>query len=250
MESDSGTDIPASLATAWGLRERPGKGPKPGLSLERIVTAAINVAAADGLAAVSMNRIAKELGVSAMALYRYVGAKNELLPLMLDLAIGGPPPPRGADEGWRSAMERWCWSYLAGLRRNSWALRVPITDPPNTPQQIAWLEHGLTSLRGTGLTEHEKVSVIMLLSSYVRNTEALFHGIAEAVVAAGSSAERMMSSYSDVLRKVIDPERFPSVSAALGQGVFDQPDSVDGEFGFGLDRVLDGIDVLVRSRTQ
>jgi hypothetical protein len=90
----------------------------------------------------------------------------------------------------------------------------------------------------------------MLLSSYGRNTDALFHGIAEAVVAAGSSAERMMSSYSDVPRKVIDPEKFSSVSAALGQGVFDQPDSADGEFGFGLERVLDGIDVLVRSRTR
>jgi AcrR family transcriptional regulator len=248
MDSDSDADIPASLAAAWGLRERPGKGPKPGLSLERIVAAAISVAAADGFAAVSMNRIAKELGVSAMALYRYVGAKNELLPLMLDAALGGPPAPRGAGEGWRAAMERWCWSYVAALRRNTWVLRVPITEAPNTPQQIAWFEHGLASLRGTGLTENEKVSVIMLLSGYVRNTEATFHGIAEAVTRAGSSAEQMMSSYSDVLRRLIDPDRFPSVAFALKQGVFDQPDSVDSEFSFGLDRVLDGIDVLVRSR--
>ncbi len=248
MDKDSGTGLPASLATAWGLRERPGKGPKPGLSLDRIVRAAIHVAEADGFAAVSMNRIAKELGASAMALYRYVGAKDELIPLMIDAAIGPPPDPPADGEGWRSAINRWCWGYLATLRKSPWALRVPVTDPPNTPQQIAWLEHGLTSLRGTGLTENEKVSVIMLISGYVRTTEAVFHGIAEAVRAAESSATQMMSSYSTVLRQVIDPDRYPSVSHALREGVFDQPDSADGEFAFGLDRILDGIDVLVRSR--
>lgn len=249
MESDSGIDLPASLATAWGLRERPAKGPKPGLSLERIVQAAIRVAEADGFAAVSMNRIAKEVGASAMALYRYVDAKDELIPLMLDLAIGDPPAPRAEDESWRDAMSRWCWTYRDALGRSPWALRVPISEPPNTPRQIAWFEHGLASLRGTGLAVGEKISVIMLLSNYVRSTEAMFHGIAEAVAAAASSADRMMASYSDVLRRVIDPARFPSVAAALRSGVFDQADSVEGEFGFGLGRILDGIDVLVRSRT-
>jgi AcrR family transcriptional regulator len=248
MESDSGTRLPASLATAWGLRERPGKGPKPGLSLERIVRAAVHVAEADGFAAVSMNRIAKEVGVSAMALYRYVNAKDELVPLMLDVAIGDPPAPRAEDEGWRSAITRWCWTYREALGRSPWTLRVTISEPPNTPRQIAWFEHGLTSLHGTGLTENEKVSVIMLLSGYVRNTEAMYHGIAEALAAADSNADQMMSSYSDVLRQVIDPVRFPSVAFALQEGVFDQPDSVEGEFGFGLERILDGIDVLVRVR--
>jgi AcrR family transcriptional regulator len=248
MESDSRTDLPASLATAWGLRERPGKGPKPGLSLERIVDAAIRVAEADGYAAVSMNRIAKEVGASAMALYRYVSAKSELIPLMLDAAIGDPPDPPAPDESWRSATARWCWTYRDALRRSPWTLRVPISEPPNTPRQIGWFEHGLTSLRGTGLTTNEKISVIMLLGSYVRSTEAMFHGIAEAAAAAATE-DQMMSSYGDVLRRVIDPQRFPSVASAVQEGVFDQADSVEGEFGFGLDRILDGIGVLVRSRT-
>jgi len=248
MENDSGPELPASLETAWGMRERPGKGPKPGLSLERIVEAAIGVAAADGFAAVSMNRIAKELGASAMALYRYVGAKDELLPLMLDAAIGGPPAPRAEDEGWRSAITRWCWGYLEALRRSPWALRVAITEPPNTPRQVAWFEHGLASLRDTGLAEVEKVSTVMLLSNYVRATEAMFHSVAEAIDAAGTSPDRMMYSYSNVLRKLITASDFPSVAAALEQGVFDQADSADGEFEFGLDRILDGLDVLVRAR--
>ena len=71
--------LPASIAAAWGLRERPARGPKPGLSLERIVAAAVAVARAEGVEAVSMSRVARELGSSPMSLYRYVGAKDELV---------------------------------------------------------------------------------------------------------------------------------------------------------------------------
>src|SRR5260370_18893459 len=87
--------LPASVAGAWGVRDRPHKGPKPGLSLERIVAAAVQVADAEGLAAVSMNRVATELGTAPMSLYRYVTAKDELLALMLDAAYASPPtgPP-------------------------------------------------------------------------------------------------------------------------------------------------------------
>ena len=70
MDDQTGPGLPASIAAAWGLRERPHKGPRPALSLERIVAAAVRVAAADSLQAVSMGRVASELGVSTMSLYR------------------------------------------------------------------------------------------------------------------------------------------------------------------------------------
>ena len=63
MEQDDGTGLPASIEAAWGLRQRPTKGPKRGLSLERIVEAAMKIAASDGLAAVSMGRVAADLEV-------------------------------------------------------------------------------------------------------------------------------------------------------------------------------------------
>jgi AcrR family transcriptional regulator len=244
--TDSG--LPAGLAAAWGLRERPSKGPKPGLSLDRIVQAAISVAVADGFAAVSMNRIAKELGSSAMALYRYVSSKSELVMLMLDAAIGEPPEAPADEKGWRPGLERWCWNYLAALRRNPWALRAPITELPNTPNQIAWMEDGLTSLRDTGLAEHEKTSVILLLSGYVRNTEALLYGVYEAIQASGKSPDEMMSAYSDMMRRLIDPERFPATRAMIDAGVLGRADPPDDEFAFGLDRILDGIEVLINRR--
>ena len=82
--------LPPGIALAWGRAERPRRGPKPGLSLERIVAAGIHLAVTDGLGSVSMGRVAAELGASTMALYRYVPAKDDLLTLMVDTALGAP----------------------------------------------------------------------------------------------------------------------------------------------------------------
>ena len=96
--------LPGTVAAAWGVRERPHKGPKPALSLARIVAAAVQVADAEGLDAVSMGRVAAELGAAPMSLYRHVAGKEELLTLMVDAAWGAPPDrpqPGGAGgPGW------------------------------------------------------------------------------------------------------------------------------------------------------
>src|ERR1700724_2007655 len=123
-ETDAGTGLPASIAGAWGLRERPRRGPRRGLSLERIVAAAVRIAASDGLAAVSMSRVAAELGASTMSLYRYVAAKDELLALMVDAAFGTPPAAPGPDEGWRAGLSRWAWALRAPVRRHSRTVRI------------------------------------------------------------------------------------------------------------------------------
>ena len=84
--SDADVELPESIELAWGLRERPGKGPRRSLTMRQVVAAGIRVAEADGLPAVSMSRVAGELGVGTMSLYRYVSAKSDLLELMADTA--------------------------------------------------------------------------------------------------------------------------------------------------------------------
>lgn len=91
MERRIELSLPAYLAGAWGIRERPVKGPKRGLSLGRIVDTAVSVADAEGLSAVSMSRVASELGASTMSLYRYVSSKDGLLLLMVDALYENPP---------------------------------------------------------------------------------------------------------------------------------------------------------------
>lgn len=246
MSGQDNPDLPVSIAAAWGLRARPSKGPKPGLSLERIVDAAVRLARLEGLAAVSMARVAQELGASTMSLYRYVAAKDELLMLMVDAAVGRPPQSEQPDESWRAALGRWAWGYHDRMREHLWALRVPITGPPLTPNQVAWLEDGLHALRDTALTEDEKASVVLLLSGYVRNEATLTADLA----AAQFTSDAAMSGYARLLATVTDPERFPALHAVLAAGVFDVADHPDKEFTFGLERILDGIDALVQARSR
>ena len=242
MSRQADPRVPPSLASAWGLRERPARGPKPSLSLARIVHAGVHVASTEGLPAVSMARVAQELDASTMSLYRYVAAKEELLTLMVDSALGPPPAP-DPDDSWRAGLSRWTWGYHDRLSAHPWAVRVPIGGPPTTPNQVAWMERALWAMRDTGLTEDAKASVLLLLSGYVRNEATL----AVELTAAGSMNDEAMLGYSRLLATLTDPERFPAIHALLGAGVFDRADPPEKEFTFGLERILDGVEAVVRS---
>jgi AcrR family transcriptional regulator len=256
--SDDGTGLPASFEAAWGLRGRPSRGPKPSLSLERIVAAGIAVASTEGLAAVSMSRVAAEAGASTMALYRYVGSKDELLALMVDTAFGPPPANLAEPDGnWREGLSRWAWAELQAVLRHPWGLRVPITGPPVTPNQIAWLERGLRFLGSTKLAETEKLSTIMLLSGYVLRWATLAADLGHVPAAEGSAegeagpADGLDEGVAQwlALTKVIDPDRFPAVTAVLAAEMAGEgPEDFLDEFVFGLERVLDGIQTLVDRR--
>jgi AcrR family transcriptional regulator len=234
-----GPDLPAGIAAAWGRRVSPAKGPRPALSLERIVEAGIAVAADEGLGAVSMGRVARRLGVSAMGLYRYVDAKDELLALMVDAALGVPPEHRPGED-WRDALARWAWGYHDALRRHPWVVQVPITAPPVTPNLTLWMERGLAALGETGLGEPRKLSVMLLLSGFVRNDAAL---TADLGPSAGET--QIMPAWGTMLRLLTDAERFPALHAALASEAFAADDDPDEEFAFGLERLLDGVAALV-----
>jgi len=93
-------EMPATVAAAWGVRERPHKGPKPALSLARIVDAGVRIADTEGLDAVSMGRVAAELKAAPMSLYRHVSSKEELIKLMVDAAWDDSPGSLLSGENW------------------------------------------------------------------------------------------------------------------------------------------------------
>ncbi|KAF4407134.1 MULTISPECIES: TetR/AcrR family transcriptional regulator [Streptomyces] len=249
MDNDSGTGLPASLEAAWGLRERPGRGPRRGLSLDRIVAAAVEIAETEGLAAVSMGRVAKQLGSSPMSLYRYVSAKDELLLLMVDAATGPPPAPPGPDTGWRAAITAWARAHREVLLRRHWILRIPISGPPITPNTLAWMEQGLAALRHTWLPPGDKMSVLLLVTGFVRNEATLTTDIREAT-AGTTAASEVLRSYSTLLRKLTDARTHPHLHEVVTAGVFEDEDDdyPDYDFRFGLERLLDGVETLVRTR--
>jgi AcrR family transcriptional regulator len=237
--------IPKSVATAWGVREQPRKGPKPALTVDRIVEAAIRVADTDGLDAVSMGRVAAEAGTAPMSLYRHVASKDELIDLMVDAAWGTMSPATAADENWRTALTRYAWEMRRSAQRHPWVVRVPLRSLPIMPNEVAWFDGALTCLRGTGLSEARKASVIMLLSGYVRNLATTEADITAAVLASGLAPLEWMSGWAAMIREVVDRERFAALAAFMDAGVFEADDGPDDEFIFGLDRILDGIEALI-----
>jgi AcrR family transcriptional regulator len=249
--------LPASVRAAWGLREKPAKGPKPGLSLDRIVAAGVTIARTEGLAAVSMSKVAAEVGVTAMALYRYVGNKDELLTLMVDAAIGAPPEVPRPGQGWREGLTEWAWAENAAYRRHQWALRVPIQGIPVLPNQTAWLDRGLRCLGADQfaadghLEEEDKLSIILLISNLVRVYAMLESDLSAARQTSQVDPDQTMAEVTRTFNRLIDHQRFPALSAVLASGVpakadpVDPADPVDKEFSFGLERALDGIAILI-----
>jgi AcrR family transcriptional regulator len=270
-DDDDGTGLPASVEAAWGIRTRPAKGPKPALTLERIVGAAVRIAEVDGLGSVSMGKVASEVGVTAMALYRYVGSKDELLGLMVDAGIGAPPQPPPPGEDWRAELSGWAWGEAAAFRRHPWVLRIPAALPP-LPNQVAWMDHGLRCLGRTRLSEDVKLSAMLLISNvvrvYVQVEQDLMALAPKPAGATGQAdgpdgpnspdrpdrpdgpdgtwaADAVVGTFSRIVAQLAPAERFPALSAALASGALDHGDPMDKELTFGLERALDGIAVLI-----
>jgi AcrR family transcriptional regulator len=241
-DSSDDLKLPPSLELLWGLREAGSRGPRRGLTLERIVEAGIRVAQTEGVGALSMARIARELGVGTMSLYRYVASKDELLTTMVDTALGTPPPP-GAGEDWRAGLMRWAVGVRAAYHGNPWSLRVPISGPPLGPNNVAWLDNALAALADTPLTEQEKLSSVLLVSGFVRNDVTLALDFA-----AASGGAPQMPGYGQLLARLITAEERPSLHRAIASGSLDDPDDPDAEFIFGMARILDGIAVLMAGK--
>jgi AcrR family transcriptional regulator len=235
--------LPAGLQQVWGLRDRAPREARPGLSVDRIVAAAMELADADGLAAVSMSRVAQRLGFTTMSLYRHVANKEELLNLMFDAGVGHTTALGSPVGGWRPALERLAWELLTVLRRHPWALHIPL-GPPTTPNRLEWLDRGLAALADTGLTDDEKANVILLVNGYVFSEARLSVDLANLGPASDDPV------IATVMTSLVDAERFPALRRALDGGLFNGPDDRDADFSFGLERVLDGIERLVEERAR
>src|SRR6201992_2229738 len=136
---------PTTFELLWGDPQRPRRGPKPSLSLERIVAEAIALADAEGLASLSMQHLAERLGCAKMALYRYVTGKPELVALMPDTGLGAPPPPAG-EQSWRAVLRLWATTIFGRYRAHPWAIEASAGPRPTGPHELAWMETALAAL--------------------------------------------------------------------------------------------------------
>jgi len=231
MDSSSDGDLPRGIALAWGVAANPQRGPRRELTLEGIVDAAVRIADADGLASVSMASVSAALGFTTMSLYRYVSAKDDLVLLMQESGFGLPPLRIGDVGSWREGLSRWYGALLDVYARHPWLLDIPLDSEPSTPNNLAWLDAGLSLLVATPLDQVSRVSVLLTLSGHSRWVAQILRNHADPTISAATLAE------------LITPEQFPNLAPAIADGAFARSD--DGSLEFGLLRILDGVELHV-----
>ncbi|KAK1181398.1 TetR/AcrR family transcriptional regulator [Streptomyces sp. NBS 14/10] len=225
----------------WGPHAKPSRGPRPTLDLDRIARAGIEIADSEGLAGVSMQRVAAQLGVTKMALYRYVPGKAELIALMVEAAIGPYPAAGDAQpSGWRGQLEDWARCLLSAFLPHPWTLDATIGPRVMGPAELGWMERAVSALDGTGLSGAERMDAVVLLVGHVRGITQQ----ARAAGPAGTPEAELGGILADLMRD--QGARFPALAAALASA--EQSGGQDQAWEFGLQRILDGLAVLIDQR--
>ncbi len=240
MDNGDG-DLPRALQVLWGRSDRRRRG-TPGLTLARIVTAGIELADQEGIAALSMARLAGRLGCAPMSLYRHVANKVELQTFMIEEAVGEPPFARVTAVDWRTGLALRARLLHGTYLRHPWILQITTSAPPLEPGQLSWLECGLQALSNTGLTPRDRLDTALLVVYYTRGEAQLSIGVAASLRQTGTPEQERDAWYARTLARLIDAERFPALVELVGAGVFDPDEAgMHGPFDHGLDRILDGI---------
>ena len=229
----------------WATGARPSRGPKRGLSAEEVVAAAMGIADREGLGALTMQAVAKEVGFTTMALYRYFPSKEALVDAIVDAAWGTPPERKEPKGDWRSEVEKWAWAKRAVMVARPWLGELPFIVAPHGPNWLAWLEWAVEALALSGLGAGDVFDMLHAVDGYVRGGSDTAISLAKAK-ARGASAEEWMASVAvDLVRTVGNP-RYPTLSALIQSGL-DRDITLEDNFEFGLQRVLDGCEAYVKS---
>jgi len=219
-----------------------------GLGRERIVRAAIGIADSEGMAAVSMRRLATELDVSTMSLYRHVRGKDELLIFMIDEAFRGVRLPAKRPRGWRSKLELAMRALWALFRRHRWLGPVmSLTRPQAAPNALAYTDWILDAIGPLGLDPGTALHVHVSLFAYVRGLATTLEPEAEAERDTGMNSDEWMDSQQEAMLAALSasPAFANFVRAVSGS---DHELNLDTLFEFGMARILDGLSAMVRRR--
>lgn len=249
-EAITAGDPGRSIALLWGVAESGRRGPKPRHSVEEVVRAAIALADAEGLAALSMRRVAETLQLSPMSLYTYVPSKAELVDLMLDRVAGEMGDPDPADGDWRAQLTLLCRQRWATAQRHPWIMHMGRRRPPLGPNVLARVEAMLHAIDGLGLSEMEMDQLISLVGDYVRGAVRAALDAREIEQQTGMTDEQWWSMNTPLLEGLVDPARYPTtvrIGEAYKSGRMAPPDH-ERNFEFGLQRVLDGVETFIAGR--
>ncbi|MEV6912673.1 TetR/AcrR family transcriptional regulator [Amycolatopsis sp. NPDC051071] len=245
----TGTGDPRrTIELLWGVRGKPRRGPKPKLTVEEIVTAAIGLADSEGIAALSVRRGAEQLGVSPMSLYTYIPSRAELLDLMMDRVHGELTDPPPSDE-WRVTVTILAEDAWEMYHRHPWLLQLTTGRLPLGPHTFAKHERELSAVDAIGLTDLEMDAVVAMVNGFVQGMARGSVESAGLVRRSGMTDVEWWNASAPVLAEIpeADAGLFP-LAARIGQSAGEAHGAASAPlhtFRFGLARILDGVEQLV-----
>lgn len=245
------TKVIATLREQGLVRARPGvgtvvaAGARPADAApdrERVVRTAVTIADAEGLTALSMRRLAGELGMPTMSLYRHVAGREELLLLMMDSVFAGhPPPDLDPDrDPWRTCAEALARLQWSMYRQHPWlAQAISFTRPLLAPRAMAHTEWTMRALDGHGLAPDELFVAAVTLANYIRGTAVNLEDEAQAEQETGLTDHEWLDTQQARLGAILASGQYPMLNRSVSDETLEF--NVDRLMEFGLQRLLDGL---------
>ena len=219
------------------------------LTRDRVVRTAVEIADAEGLAALSMRGVAGRLGVATMSLYRHVGGKDDLVELMIDQVLGDFPLPAEPPHGWRARLEVAARVQWAAYRRHPWMARITsLTRPLPSPSLLKHTEWALAAIDGHGLDPETMLHVHILMYSYVQGIAANFELEVQAQATTGLTDDEWMRAQDEQLTAITTSGPYPTFVDVIARMGGDFDFDFDRLFEFGLRSLLDGLAGIIERR--
>jgi len=228
-------------AVIWDRPARAARGPAPSLARDQIASAAVRLADAQGLEAVSMRVLAAELGIGATSLYRYVESKDELIDLMADAVMGVDMRFRSGGD-WRAHLRSYARGLRAMIQRHSWMVVEGAGRTSLGPNTAATFERVLRGLDGLGLDIDDMLTMVETVDAFTRGRALEEVADQEAVRRSGLDNDAWMRQQEPYVRALVDSGRYPLLSRViLDAEAPHDPERLETAFRRGLELVLDGL---------
>lgn len=203
------------------------------LNKDRVIDAAIKLADAGGIEALSMRKLGRELGVEAMALYHHFANKSQLIDGMIDRIHGEINAPQG-EEGWKEFMRSRAESAFKVLLLHPWAASIMEAGVTPGPSTLRDSDNCMKSFRKAGFSIPMTVHAVTVLNIYI-------YGAAELYARLNFSDSQQAAEFSETIKDQFAIESYPYLGEVITQYMMKASYDAKSEFDFGLKLLLDGI---------
>ncbi|TDP91128.1 TetR/AcrR family transcriptional regulator [Labedaea rhizosphaerae] len=240
------TEIRADFV--WSRPARGARGPKPTHTRDEFAQVSVQIADSEGIDAVSIRRVAQEVGVAPAALYRYVRRKDELHDLMVDLVFAEQAPPELSGH-WRTDLRVVAYEARHRALRHPWLTTLSTQRIALGPGSLAWMEFAFGAFDGHELTADEIMTNVQTLIAFVTGHVLGQIGEEQASARSGMNHDEWLQAMSVHGEEIIGSGRYPRVARLMVEaaGPHD-PDHADHSFDLGVERILDGMSAMVGAR--